>query len=84
MNQTTLSIDSRGEKEQTSSSIIQGEGEETTSQRSLSLVQSGGEMLKRSIARPMSPESVMVGKEKDVRMRNISDKLEKLRADIRQ
>ena len=39
---------------------------------------------RRSILmKPISPESILMEKEKDARMRNISEKLEQLRADIR-
>ena len=39
--------------------------------------------LNSSIMRPVSPESIILEREKDMRMKNISHKLEQLRADIR-
>jgi hypothetical protein len=36
-----------------------------------------------SVLKPVSPESIILEKEKDLRMKNISHKLEQLRSDIR-
>ena len=41
------------------------------------------ESLEGKMGKPVSPESMILEKEKDLRMKNISHKLEQLRSDIR-